>query len=416
MAKSSTQPENPFFTSIDIPDAFFCDRKDETKTIIDTLRSGSNIVLKSPRRIGKSSLIKHVFGQREVSERYNTLFIDIYGTRNAADFHTEFQNALLRAPFTKGAKIKREFETLVKSAYLELGGYDSLSGKVSFPKLGFSPATLPKIPLADLFSFLEHTKKPNLIVFDEFQQIQDYPERMAAILRGHIQQMNNARFIFSGSSRHMLATMFQLSNQPFYKSAIPMDLGILSLESYVSFCEEMFHYGNKAIDRNAVAFIYYLFSGETYLMQEVMKESYSRISPGAMATKDTVLSSIEVLLARRETDYREILNRLTNQKERNTLYCIAIEGVARGLTSSAMMKKYRLDNASSVQNALENLGQDKLGIIERIAKGTYVVEDRLFELWIASRSGILDAKYEEAESRFLLQRSVTEEEVFLPVI
>lgn len=406
MAKSSKQFENPFFTSTDIPDAFFCDRQQETEKIINLIRNGSNIVLKAPRRIGKSSLIKHVFGQNAVSRHYNTLYVDIYGTKNASDFHAEFQNTLLHAPFANRARIKKTFETMAKSAYLDLGNYDTVSGKVAFPKVGFIPATLPKVPLQDLFDYLEHTSKPNLIVFDEFQQIQDYPERMAAILRGYIQQMNNARFIFSGSSRHMLTTMFQLSNQPFYKSAVSMDLDILDMETYTDFCTRMFAFGNKTIDAEAVAFAYYLFCGETYLMQEVMKEAYSRTANKDICSKDIVLASIDELMSRKEIDYRDILSRLNNTKERNTLFCIAMEGIADGLTSSSIMKKYRLDNASAVQNALENLGQDKLALIEKIAKGTYILHDRLFELWIASKNGMLEDKYENAEKRFHIQREI----------
>lgn len=408
MGKLSMPPENPFYTVIDIPDEYFCDRNEETEKIIGLITNGSNIVLKAPRRIGKSSLIMHVFKNKAIAEHYNTLFIDIYGTKNASDFHAEFQNALLSAPFAKSAKIKRTFESMVKSAYLDLGNYDTASGTVSFPKIGFTPSTLPKIPLQDLFGYLEHTEKPNLVVFDEFQQIQEYPERMAATLRSYIQKMSNTRFIFSGSARHMLTTMFQMSNQPFYKSAAPMDLDILSLDSYTAFCKDLFRLGGKSIDDNAVSFAYHLFSGETYLMQETMKETYAGCAPGAAAGKDEVIEAVKELLSRKETDYRDILSRLDNKKERNTLYCIAIEGIASGLTSSAIMKKYQLDNASSVQNALENLGPDKLALIERIAKGTYVIQDRLFELWIAAKSGILQAKFLEAEARFYRQREIAE--------
>lgn len=406
MANKPLQPENPFFTGIDIPDDYFCDRQKETEKIVSLIGNGSNIVLKSPRRIGKSSLMKHVFRQKGVANKYYTLFVDIYGTKNAADFHAEFQNCILSAPFAKKARIRKTFEAMVKSAYLSLGGYDSLSGSFSLPRIGFTPATMPKIPLQELFAFLEACDKPVLVVFDEFQQIQEYPERMAAILRQHIQQMNNVRFIFSGSSRHILTTMFQLSNQPFYRSAVSMDLDILTLESYTTFCEEMFAYKDAKIEPAAVEFAYYLFSGETYLLQELMKETYSTLSPGGIANKETVIASIAEMLVRKDNDFRDIMSRLNNQKERNTLYCIAMEGIASGITSSAIMKKYQLDNASAVQNALENLGQDKLSLIEKIARGTYVIQDRLFELWLASKSGVLEAKYNDAEARFIRQRKI----------
>ena len=403
---SKIQSENPFFTGTDIPDEFFCDRKGETDKIISLVRNGSNLVLKAPRRIGKSSLIKHVFKQKDITEAYNTLYVDIYGTKNAADFHFEFQRALLSAPFAKGTRLRKEFEAMVKSASIDLGNLDTLTGKVQLPRIGFSPASTPKLPMPELFRFLENTRKPTLVVFDEFQQIQEYPERMAASLRASIQELNRTKFIFSGSSRHLLTTMFQMSNQPFYKSAVSMDLDILSLDAYRAFCQDMFRFGQKYIDPEAVSLVYHLFSGETYLMQELMKETYARTKTGQSIDRDTVLASLSELVERKDADYREILNRLDNKKERNTLFCIAAEGIAAGLTSTRIMKQYDLDNASSVQNALENLGENKWGLIDRIAKGIYVIQDRLFELWIASRGGYLELKIHDAETRFKKQREI----------
>lgn len=359
---------NPFFIYTDIPDEYFCDRDAETAKIIRHIQNGSNIVLKSPRRLGKSSLIKHLFKQKEISKEYNTLYVDIYGTKNARDFQSAFAGCL--------------------------------------PRLGFSPSEVSIMSLREMFDFLSKTKKPNLIVFDEFQQIQEYPERMAAILRSFVQESVNSRYIFCGSSRHMLTTMFQISNQPFYKSAVSMDLDIIPMPTYIEFCSRMFARGNKKIEEDAVQFTYSLFSGETYLMQMLMKELYATMPTGSTADIDDVKEALMVLLETKDIDYKELIDRLDNQKERKTLFCIAAEGIGKELTSSWMMKKYNLDNASSVQNALNNLGEDRMNLITRLCKGTYVLQDRLFELWIASKCGLLEQKYEAVPERFIEQREI----------
>ena len=60
-----------------------------------------------------------------------------------------------------------------------------------------------------IFRYLESADKPCIVCFDEFQQIAKYPEKnVEALLRSHIQHMRNARFIFSGSERHLLEEMF----------------------------------------------------------------------------------------------------------------------------------------------------------------------------------------------------------------
>ena len=70
------------------------------------------------------------------------------------------------------------------------------------------------------------------------------------------------------------------------------------------------------------------------------------------------------------------------------------------------MKKYNLDNASSVQNALGNLCGENLNIAVNIAKGTYILQDRLFELWIAKRGGYMELKLANVKERFEKERSL----------
>ena len=164
VSMSDKTPFNPFFTGIQIPDTYFCDRKKETEDLISLIINGNNVVLKAKRRIGKSSLIYHIFNHSVIRDHYNTLYVDIFGTKSLADFHLTLQNKLLNAPFAKTAKIKRNFETLVKSVNISLGEYNPVTGGFALPSIGTSPSQLPLLPMEDLFDFLETTKKPNLVV------------------------------------------------------------------------------------------------------------------------------------------------------------------------------------------------------------------------------------------------------------
>jgi len=88
------------------------------------------------------------------------------------------------------------------------------------------------------------------------------------------------------------------------------------------------------------------------------------------------------------------------------LYCIAREGLATGLTSGAMIKRYNLDTASSVQNALRNLCGDKLNIAARVGGAHYRLQDKFFELWIADVNHFWDSKVDNPEQLFRLFRSL----------
>ena len=189
MQRQKELPINPFFTGIDIPDRYFCDRKKETSDIITQIINGNNIVLKAPRRIGKSSLIKHVFAQSEIKDKYNTLYVDIFGTMCSLDFQIELQNAFMASSFAKGTKLFKKIASYAKNARIELGAIEQTGLKL--PSIGFTDPKGPIFTVAEIFDAFEEAEKPGLIVFDEFQQIEEYPERMAATLRGLIQQKNN---------------------------------------------------------------------------------------------------------------------------------------------------------------------------------------------------------------------------------
>lgn len=403
---SDDTPFNPFFTGIQIPDTYFCDREKETEELISLINNRNNVVLKAKRRIGKSSLIHHIFNQEAIKNSYNTLYVDIFGTKTLADFHVTLQNKLLNAPFAKSAKIKREFETLAKSIHISLGEYNPITGGFSLPSFGTSPSQLPLLPMEDLFDFLENTKKPNIVVFDEFQQIQYYPERMAAILRSFTQRMNNTKFIFSGSSSHMLSVMFQMANQPFYKSAESFELSSFPLETYSQFCRRILSEYGKDISEDAIRFLYYIFSGETAPMQETMNRVFSMIKTGDRADTNTIKNAIIILLDSHDTSFREIVNRIERENVRNTLFCIAAMGIANKLTSAKNVNNYHLSSASSVQKSLLILQDENSPLIRKLSKGIYVIEDRLFELWIAREGNYLDYKYATAYDRFIKQKEL----------
>ena len=401
------KPLNPFFTGTDIPDRYFCDRRKETAEIIRHVENGSNVVLKAPRRLGKSSLIKHVFAQDEIARNYNTLYVDIYGTMSAYEFERELQNRFMAAPFARATKTWKTLASYAKGLQVSLGSYDGMS--VELPSIGLGATPNPVFTINEILDEYERSDKPGLIVFDEFQQIENYPERMAAILRSKIQELNNTKFIFSGSSRHMLGSMFLDYNQPFYKSAVPMDLDIIGLEPYREFAKAMFEDYERAVDDEAVDFVYYLMSGNTFNMQETMKEMFMMTSDRARAGKDDAVAAVLSILKRHDEEYREQISLMTGARDRKLLYCIASEGLAQNLTSGGVMKRYGLDNASAVQNSLKKLTDEKMPVIRKLSKGTYMLQDRIFELWLSLRNGGLEDKFRNPEERFERERAQAED-------
>lgn len=77
---------NPFVTNGYAGEHYFCDRVQETQALIDLLTNGNNVALISPRRLGKTDLIRHCFAQSAIMDNYYTFLIDIYATSSLQDF------------------------------------------------------------------------------------------------------------------------------------------------------------------------------------------------------------------------------------------------------------------------------------------------------------------------------------------
>ena len=67
--------ENPFITYGYESAEYFCDRKEETEMLTSLLTNGNHVALISPRRMGKTGLIRHTFSQELIQNQYYTFLI-----------------------------------------------------------------------------------------------------------------------------------------------------------------------------------------------------------------------------------------------------------------------------------------------------------------------------------------------------
>ena len=389
---------NPFVDGTNIPDELFCDRKEETRDMIELLENGSKIVLKAPRRIGKSSLITHVLRQREIMEKYNTVYVDLLGTNSADEFLREFQKAFTSRKFTRPGTAREILRNVPGNVTLGMERND-FTGTT---KATVSLHDLLKVQMSldTIFEYLEKSDRPCIVVFDEFQQIKYYPEEMTAILRTYIQRTGRTRFIFSGSSGRMLSTMFNSYSEPFYHSAETVELDVISEPRYEEFCQKNFSDYGKSIEKEAVIFAYELAAGNTYEIQRIMRNVFARTGQGKTATADDVRAAVCSILERHDQTYREKLAELNNTKERKVLIAIALEGVATRMLSHEMTDRYELGANSTVAKSLKNLcDEDKLNLVLK-AGNAYKLQDKMFELWIAGQYGLLETKFETARQQF----------------
>lgn len=369
--------KNPFIVMGKIPVELFCDRETETNKLVHSLTNGNNVVLISPRRMGKTGLIHHCYDAPCISETYYTFFVDILHTSNLREFTFNLGRSIYKELVPKGKRYAKGFIQALKS----LSGSISVDTLNGGPKFGveLGEITKPELTLEEIFTYLECANKPCIMAIDEFQQITHYPEKnIEALLRGHIQQMQNCRFVFAGSERSIMMQMFSSAARPFYQSADTLELNAIPFDTYRVFVHRLYEDHRKKVDDDAIRYVYDLFNGHTFYMQKVFNEAFANTSIHGTTSLAFVNEAIEIILHDKETTYMEILSALS-EKQKPLLYAIAAEREASRLTSVAFVKKYSLLSASAVQSAVKQLLAQNL--ITEVHK-QYSVTDKFFALWI----------------------------------
>ena len=184
---------NPFVTNGYIGADYFCDRVQETKDITAWLQNGNNIALISPRRYGKTDLIRHCFEQNDIKKRYYTFIIDIYSTKSLAEMVNKMGKTILEVLKPKG---KRHWELFLNMIHSLKTGitYDAM-GQPSW-NVSVGDIANPNNTLDEIFHYLQNADKPCLVAIDEFQQILKYSDtNVEAALRTYDQYCSNANFI-----------------------------------------------------------------------------------------------------------------------------------------------------------------------------------------------------------------------------
>ena len=367
---------NPFITNGYAGPEYFCDRVEETQHIMELLTNENNMALISPRRIGKTELIRHCFAQPEIQAEYYTFIIDIYSTNSVCDLVNMFGKAIIDALRPKGKTVWEKFLMVLSSLRSEIS-FD-ING---LPVWGVGIGNLinPEITLDEIFTYLNQADKPCLVAIDEFQQITNYADnRIEALLRTYIQRCTNAHFIFSGSHRHLMAEMFTSPARPFYQSVTLMNLKPLDVGKYKEFASGKFEERDKHLNTEVVDELFTRFNGVTSYIQRVMNVLFLKTPTDGTCTPDMVEDAVNYNLSMASDTYETLLRQMP-EKQRNVFIAISAEGEARSVKSGAFAKKYHLPSPSSVNSALKGLLEKDFITQEGDA---YMVYDKFFDMWL----------------------------------
>lgn len=371
--------ENPFVIKGYVAKEYFCDREKETAKLIDRAIGGGDSTVISPRRYGKSGLVLHTLDTiKQEHPEYSTLYTDIYSTSSLNDFIDCISSTIMETFSGKSSAGKR-FLSFIKSLRPFLS-FDQMTGN---PQVHFeiSSSTQKEKTLKDIFELLGSFSKPIIFAIDEFQQITEYPEKnVEALLRTYTQNLHNVRFIYCGSKRRLMSSIFNDATRPFYASSESLYLEKLDRKVYSRFIADTFSKAGRTIGQDAVDFILDWSRVHTYYTQRICHNIFN--TGEHKITIDLVRTVCNDILDSESFNFLQLRDILPTQQWR-FLIAIAKEQKASQISSGAFFSKYGIGSAASSARAAKAL-EDKELVLKTLSKDSsyYEVYNVFFSRWL----------------------------------
>ena len=221
--------ENPFKFGTLVDNEYFTDRVMEQQHISSMLDSPNHIVLISPRRFGKSSLVKRVV--RQSGRPFISL--NMQQVTCVEDLAAMILKGVFRLhPWEKLKHLLANFRVIPTISTTPLG--DSV-------EIGFQPTSNLSALLEDALSLVERVSNPSnriIVIFDEFQEIMEVEKGIDRKLRAIMQEQQNVNYIFLGSEESMMTDIFERKKSPFYHFGMLMRLKKIPYEDFHAYITE----------------------------------------------------------------------------------------------------------------------------------------------------------------------------------
>jgi hypothetical protein len=370
---------NPFTLGVIPPRAAFCNRKTELKELSSHARNKANVVMFSPRRYGKTSLVKKL--QRNLMrEKYLTIYSDFFMVTSENDVAQRMAKSIYT--------VLHHHESLLKKGtrYLKVLKTFRPVFKPSADKgvvLSVEPvsANLSGIEILDkiMEEFGDFVSRQTAfagvhIVFDEFQEITDLKgSQIEGVLRNHIQE-HDASYFFVGSRRRILLDIFNNKSRPFYQSATMYSMKALPSRELTRFLQNQFKKGGKRCSRELAEKVSEITAQYPYYVQALAYHVFE-VSGPVIKAKD-IESAFDILLASERYGYEGIVQDLTSSQ------IALLKALANHPTSKIMSTEYMQAHRLSIggiQYACKKL--EGLDLIERL-DGLWRVVDPVFATWL----------------------------------
>ena len=368
--------ENPFVFGKAAEGTYFTDRIEDAKRLHANLTHGINTILISPRRWGKTSLVKKVIADINRPD-IKPVFIDIFQCKSEYEFYHAFASAVIKQTSSR-------LDERVETAKYFLS---NISPKFSFgsdPMNDFSlsfewnPKDDTETDILQLPEKIAQKKDVHLVIcLDEFQQIADFSDtlKFQKKLRSAWQHQQNVTYCMFGSKNHLMENIFNDKGMPFYKFGDMMFLKKIPTEEWVPFICAKFQETGKIISPELASKICEATEDLSSYVQHLAWVVWYKTDK--VVTNKDVTAAIDDLLEQNKVFFQREVEQLS-ELQLNFLRALA-NGVATGFSRKDVIKKYRLESSANVQSVKKALLKKDLINVD----GQEIsFNDSLFKQWL----------------------------------
>jgi len=360
--------KNPFKFGTIVDGEFFTDREDEITRIKSYIMGENHMIIISPRRYGKTSLIRKVLNE---SKRKN-IYLDLQLVFSPDDFAAQLLKRIYRIfPMQKIRGFIKSFR-LIPSVII-----NPVTGET---EISFNPGSGNLAPLEDVFNMIEKlgsNENKIIVVLDEFQDIFRIHDGLDRLLRSVMQNHRNINYIFMGSSESMIRDIFERKNSPFYRFGSLMTLEKIPSVKFDAFLEERLS-AKTEYYKELVKSIMAITDYHPFYTQQLAFTVWEILVRSDYSDKITEQAADEIVQSH-DNDYERIWNSL-NRTDMSILAGMCQTGVSP--LSDEFSRIYGTGASSTVFSALRRLTAK--GYLVREKSG-YTIDDPFFRRWIVSR-------------------------------
>jgi uncharacterized protein len=377
--KSSSNP----FTFGDLAlDEAFTDREDEVRELASDMLNGQNVLVYAPRRYGKSSLVLRA-AQEAMRQKALVGYCDLMKTPTKerfaaalaktiyADIASPVEHAFERAAdLFRGLRIRPTMEVDPGDGSLRFT-FQAARRKADIDD------TVERL-LELLGELAAERRRPVVIVFDEFQEVVALDKQFPNLMRAVFQAQPEVSHVYLGSKRHILERIFNDRNEPFWRSAKQLEVGMIAPAKFAGYIRDRFAGSGKGIDDDAVERLLDATGGHPYGTQELAYFTWELVPLGGSASLADVEEALTRVLRSEHNHFAQLWDDAPHA-QRLVLLALA-EEPTRGLYAADYHARHELPANPTLQTALGALIRKELA--GRNDLGDYCIVEPFLADWL----------------------------------